>query len=232
MNDRVKAGDVLAVAASQIGTTEIPVNQVTYNDWYYGRHVSGANYPWCRVFLQWCFNRAGMPLPVRTASCSVLISYAKSVHRWVTSDYKAGDVFFVQTEYGKHTGIIRRVYENGCNTIEGNLLDAVHQNYRTNEKIIGAYRPDYVEESDMTYEETKNLILQLVPGIVDEILVDDREAISAAAPGDWSKVDREWAQQNGLIVGDSTGMHWKNPATREQLAAILHRFADMVEGEK
>ena len=47
MNDRVKAGAVLAVAASQIGTSEIPVNQVKYNDWYYGRHVSGPNYPWC-----------------------------------------------------------------------------------------------------------------------------------------------------------------------------------------
>lgn len=43
---------------------------------------------------------------------------------------------------------------------------------------------------------------------------------------EWSKLDREWGINQGLIVGDGEGNYgWKEPVTKEQLIAILHRFA-------
>ena len=52
------ASELLAIAASQIGTKESPAgsNNVKYNTWYYGKPVYGAEtYPWCAVFVSWCF---------------------------------------------------------------------------------------------------------------------------------------------------------------------------------
>lgn len=51
------AAEFIAIAAGQIGVTEYPSgsNKVKYNTWYYGSAVSGAAYPWCAVFVVWCF---------------------------------------------------------------------------------------------------------------------------------------------------------------------------------
>ena len=51
------AARLIAIALSQVGVTEWPAdsNTVKYNTWYYGREVSGSAYPWCVVFLVWCF---------------------------------------------------------------------------------------------------------------------------------------------------------------------------------
>ena len=40
----------------------------------------------------------------------------------------------------------------------------------------------------------------------------------------WSKKDRDWAVGLGLFVGTGAGYNWKGPVTREELAAILHRY--------
>lgn len=55
--DEQTARRFLEIAASQVGVTEYPSgsNKVKYNTWYYGREVSGAWYPWCMVFMAWCF---------------------------------------------------------------------------------------------------------------------------------------------------------------------------------
>ena len=55
--DEQTARRFLEIAASQVGVTEYPSgsNKVKYNTWYYGREVSGEWYPWCMVFIEWCF---------------------------------------------------------------------------------------------------------------------------------------------------------------------------------
>ena len=70
---------VLTVAVSELGVTESPPdsNNVKYNTWYYGREVSGPEYPWCMAFVQWVFNMAGVPLPFKTASCGSLLRWYK-----------------------------------------------------------------------------------------------------------------------------------------------------------
>ena len=78
------AETILALARKELGTAESPAgsNHVKYNTAYYGREVSGGAYPWCCVFLWWLFQTAGAPELFygggRTASCSALMTYAKS----------------------------------------------------------------------------------------------------------------------------------------------------------
>jgi len=50
--------EVLAWFRSQIGVKESPANsnKVKYNTAFYGREVSGSDYPWCAVFVSCGFN--------------------------------------------------------------------------------------------------------------------------------------------------------------------------------
>ena len=68
--------ELLRIASAEIGTKENPAgsNKVKYNTWYYGRAVSGKAYPWCMVFVQWVFDRAGIAVPIKTASCAAQCS--------------------------------------------------------------------------------------------------------------------------------------------------------------
>ena len=54
---KVTADMIVATALAEVGTKESPKNSnnVKYNTWYYGHHVHGDKYPWCMVFVQWCF---------------------------------------------------------------------------------------------------------------------------------------------------------------------------------
>lgn len=51
------AAKLLRIAAAEVGVTEYPSgsNKVKYNTWFYGSAVSGSAYPWCAVFMAWCF---------------------------------------------------------------------------------------------------------------------------------------------------------------------------------
>ena len=59
------AQQVLDVARAELGTKESPAgsNNVKYNTAYYGREVYDGlwdtEFPWCVVFLWWCFRQAG-----------------------------------------------------------------------------------------------------------------------------------------------------------------------------
>ena len=90
MTNDEKRALVLQWAESQLGVTEYTFgsNKVKYNDWFYGK--AGATGPWCMAEVQRVFDRAGLPLPAKTPSCSVLANYAKQHGQWVTSGYKPG----------------------------------------------------------------------------------------------------------------------------------------------
>lgn len=147
--------DVLRIAASQIGAKEDPPNsnRVKYNTWYYGREVSGAAYPWCMAFVQWCFAQVGFNLR-RTASCSALASAYRSAGQWVTRGYKPGDIvmfdFSGKRAKTQHVGIVESVGDGYLVTIEGNTGTsnqdnggAVLRRKRPLKYITGACRPGY-----------------------------------------------------------------------------------------
>lgn len=159
------ANDVLKVARAEIGTKEIPSNNVKYNTWYYGKVVSGSAYPWCMAFVQWVFNEAGMKLPYVTASCTALMNYAKKNGKWVTSGYKAGDVILYQFDKdaeSEHVGICESSTATTVVCIEGNTSGSGSQSNggevcrKTRKKtlVLGAYRPDYSGATNQKKEVT------------------------------------------------------------------------------
>lgn len=208
------ANKVLAIATKELGTKESPANsnRVKYNTWYYGREVSGSAYPWCMAFVQWVFAQAGVPLPIKTASCGALMNAAKKSGQWVTKDYRPGDVVIYDFPGGAatdHTGIIEKVTLTGVVAIEGNTSEAGSQSNggevcrrtRPNRQIVGALRPRYEKE---------------------ETNMDN-----TASPA--HKEGVEWAVKNGILTGDAAGdLKLTGPVTRQQLCTMLFRFATKI----
>ncbi|MEA5042664.1 MAG: CHAP domain-containing protein [Oscillibacter ruminantium] len=191
--------DLIDLARAQLGVKECPANsnKVKYNTWYYGRDVSGAAYPWCMVFVQWCCAQVGVELPTRTASCTALMNAAKKAGMWVTSDYRPGDISIYDWGGDKvpdHCGIITQETPGGYLCIEGNTAvgndsngGEVMERIRPVKSILGAVRPVYVA---------------VLP-----------EAV-------------QWAVDNGIMQGNTSGdLMLDNALTRRQFVTMLHRYA-------
>ena len=154
------AKEILAVARRELGYTESPAgsNRTKYGKWF---GLDGQ--PWCMMFIQWVFFQAGAYdlLPAHTGSCGGFMRAAHAQGRWVTGDYQPGDVVIydfpgnnVKTD---HCGIVVTALTTGIRAIEGNTgaeSDAnggqVQERTRPTKCILGAYRPDYDEEEDVT----------------------------------------------------------------------------------
>ena len=130
----------LAMCAAEIGTAEDPdgSNNVKYNTWYYGHEVSGAAYPWCMAFVQWCFNNAGLTLEHKSASCADMLSWYKSNHPDMVHDTPEKGDIMIQSG---HTGIVESVNGDSVGTIEGNTSNAVARRTQSMSSIIGFIRP-------------------------------------------------------------------------------------------
>lgn len=165
------ANDVLKIAQGEIGVKESPANSnnVKYNTWYYGRTVSGAAYPWCMAFIMWLMAQGGVTVPVKTASCSALLTSAKKAGQLVTGGYKAGDVLLFNFSGGRsptHTGILESVSGSTLTTIEGNTSTAndtnggaVMRRTRKTSSVVAAWRPNYTTEVEkLTKDEAKKII--------------------------------------------------------------------------
>ena len=118
--------DVLAVAVKELGVKEMPANSnnVKYNTWYYNRKVYGSAYPWCMVFVQWCYQMAGVKLPLKTASCGALLRfYRTTAPECIVKEPRPGDIVIFDFPGGAdtdHTGIVEFVGERTITTIDGN----------------------------------------------------------------------------------------------------------------
>ena len=157
--------DILEIARSQIGARESPANSdnVKYNTAYYGREVSGK-YPWCAVFVWWVFREAGAPELYygggETAYCPTLMSFHK---KQAVTDYRPGDIVFFNfsgRSSAGHVGICESWDGTYITTIDGNTGSASEDNggavlrrRRHKKFIVGAYRPEYQEDDDMTQDQ-------------------------------------------------------------------------------
>ena len=153
--------ELLTITRKQLSVREDPPNSnnVRYNTWYYGREVSGSAYPWCAVFVQWCFAQASVKLPKRTASCGDLMRAAKAAGCWVTADFLPGDVviydFSGKRQTTEHCGVVEVVLPGcGVQALEGNTSQSGSQSNggqvcrknRADKYIIGAVRPQFEPE--------------------------------------------------------------------------------------
>ena len=214
---------VLSIAAGELGTKESPAgsNRVKYNDWFYGREVEGAEYPWCMVFVQWCFYMAGIPLPYRTASCSALLGWyrrnlpGRVIEAARDAEPDKGDI--VIYSFG-HTGIVASAEGDTLTAIEGNTSagndsngGAVMRRTRKKSSVTAYIRPYKEERAEMTGEE---IYLKLC-GFLD----------GQAVPG-WAKDELNEAIEAGI----TDGTHPMLPIPRYQAAIMALRA--MKKGEE
>ena len=175
------AKEILAVARAELGYTESPAgsNRTKYGKWF---GLDGQ--PWCMMFVQWCFRQADAQdlLPALTASCGALMRAAQEKGCWITGGYQPGDVVIydfpgnnVKTD---HCGIVEQLAGGGIMAIEGNTgsgNDAdggqVQRRVRSNNVILGAFRPDYdmekKEDEVVTYKYLKDIPDKFRPIIND-----------------------------------------------------------------
>lgn len=149
----MKATDLINIAKAEIGTKEIPAgsNNVKYNTWYYGKSVSGAAYPWCAVFVSWCFKN-NPHLCFKTASCLSMLQSFEALGQIVTTPQPGDIVFFKYSTNSRrtnHVGIVTEVNGNTIHTIEGNTSLTSNDNggavmaRKRNKNIVAFARPKY-----------------------------------------------------------------------------------------
>ena len=116
---------VINIAKKYVGVCEDPPNsnKIVFNTKFYGREVSGANYPWCCAFI-WCvFNEAGIKIK-RTASCMMLGDWFKQEGKYHKDNPQVGDIVFFKfsgsSRWTNHVGLVIEVNGNTLTTIEGN----------------------------------------------------------------------------------------------------------------
>lgn len=173
---------VLVLAQSQVGTTEYPPNsnECVYNDAYYGHRVSGSSYPWCCVFVWWCFAQFTPCLVKKTASCMDLAQWFKDNGQWHASP-KVGDVVFFKfntnSRWTNHVGLVKEVIDGGVKikTIEGNTSvtsddngGAVMERTRSS-NIVGYGRPKYDESTPVIPDKecTYGIDVNEAQGVID-----------------------------------------------------------------
>ncbi|MFS0787049.1 CHAP domain-containing protein [Shouchella sp. 1P09AA] len=122
---------VLTMEQSQIGLEELPINQIKYNDWYYGSIKNGDEYPWCATFISWIMHQAGVLSAIygKHAACRHLFSTLAENGRTVQFPQPGDLVFFCWTgnEQLTHMGIVEDVSMLAIQTIEGNFFDRVQR---------------------------------------------------------------------------------------------------------
>lgn len=151
------ANNLIKAAKAEIGVKESPANsnKCKYTSAY------GTVTAWCVIFVWWLFRQLGASKLFfgggKCASCSQLMSWAKSKKQWVTSGYKPGDLLIYDWNGdGKpeHIGICTAVNGSTLTAIEGNTAvgndsngGQVMQRSRNVKNVLGAVRPLYDTET-------------------------------------------------------------------------------------
>ena len=150
---QMTVNELIEIAKSQIGVKENPPNSnnVKYNTWFYGKEVSGSQYPWCAAFVSWLF-RFNQTLCPKTASCANMLEWFEKKGQ-IVKNPKPGDIVFFKYSTNNrrtnHVGIVVSASGKIINTIEGNTSvksqdngGCVMQRNRTS-NIVAYARPKY-----------------------------------------------------------------------------------------
>ena len=221
------AEKILEIARSQIGAKESPAksDNVKYNTAYYGRGGSDGKHPWCAVFVWWVFREAGAPELYygggETAYCPTLMSFHK---KQKVTDYRPGDIVFFNfsgRSSAGHVGICESWDGTYITTIDGNTGSASEDNggavlrrRRHKKFIVGAYRPEYQEDDDMTQDQFNSFM--------DNYL----KAKAKEPASDWAKPFIDTAIDVGAMTDvGGTIERPKSWMTREELSVVVAALA-------
>lgn len=121
-------------------------------------------YPWCDVFVDWCFVQAYgviagrkllcQPILSKGAGCRYSYGYYEQAGRLVDSPQEGDQIFFRREGRVCHTGLVTGVKDGRVYTVEGNTSDAegivanggcvAQKSYALDDPGIAGYgRPDY-----------------------------------------------------------------------------------------
>lgn len=90
---------------------------------------------------------------------------------------------------------------------------------RSGKQVVVSGWPGWEDGMDI-YKLTDTQILELVNRITS--------VLAKQEPADWSKEERDWAEEKGLIKGDENGnKQYKAWTTREQLVVLLKRMSEL-----
>lgn len=133
-------------AITEIGVSESPIgsNNVKYNTWYYGRMVSGNSYPWCAVFVYWCYAKIGARKRLEgvenKAYCPSYLEWAQKNGLIKKKPKKGYLALFDWNRDGiaDHIGFVEDYDDNDkiLRTIEGNHNHKVAFVYRDYENVM------------------------------------------------------------------------------------------------
>ena len=135
---------IIEIALEEVGTTELPANsnRVKYNTWFYGKEVSGKNYPWCATFVSYVFTLAGLSLgnigfSKGFAGTRTALEQFRKTKR-TTFSPAIGDLAFFDWDLNgnvEHVGIFHKwLDKNYFESIEGNT--AIENNSNGGEVMI------------------------------------------------------------------------------------------------
>lgn len=168
------AKKVMSTALQYLGVKESPAgsNKVKFNTDYYGRAVSGPDYPWCCTYVWDVFRMAEASQLFyngqKTAYCPTVVNWGRSAGLTVPiSAGRYGDIVLFDWDHNgvaDHIGLIESKKEKGSYiTIEGNTAvgndsngGEVMRRVRPQSTICCIIRPKYEQEAEIvTYEEWK-----------------------------------------------------------------------------
>lgn len=232
---------VIDIALAEVGISESPPNsnKVKYNTWYYGREVSGASYPWCMTFTQYCFNKAGTPLPYKTASCSALLNwYKKNKPECIVKEPMAGDIAIMALNGTKisHVGLVYDKTATLVLTVEGNTSRAndtnggsVMKRTRNRSVVKGYIRPFGGEILNMTEANLKKLVADSVKAAVAEAVPAETVYKTLAdVPSYWRDEAARLLNLGVIDGGDDSNPEALNIDAKTLRAVIIAmRYADM-----
>lgn len=210
-------------------------------------------YDWCGVFCAWCYiqtfgvetamKMTGFAYNGLAAGVKYAANYYKNKGRFYTSKPQSGDQIFFYgntTDVWQHTGLVEKVDSSKVYTIEGNTTGSsgviyngggvARKSYALNYSRIAGYgRPDWSiaekeDDDDMTQEKFNEMFAVAMTSY--------RKSLQDNDSGSWSDADKEWAINQGLMKGSGTtsdgepNYMWEDFLTREQSAALFHRFAE------
>lgn len=162
--NKVSANRILSIAKSQIGYVEGANNYSKYGDWY--NQPGYANAAWCAMFVSWCFEQAGSPLPAIQhpkgfAYCPFGVNYFRKLGKFYNSP-RVGDIVFFDWQgdgTSDHVGFVLEVKDSkNIITIEGNTSyrnqshgGQVMKRSRLVRLCQGFARPDYSNDDGAPY---------------------------------------------------------------------------------
>ena len=121
LNTHVNTGnqrqDILAVAVTQLGYTEIGYNDTKFGDW------GGYPYqPWCANFISWCARQAEVSTEIlKFSAWANPTAFGITSYHGSTYTPQPGDLFF--TSGFEHTGLVYQVVGEYFIALEGNAKE-------------------------------------------------------------------------------------------------------------